>query len=89
MTTPNKYTISALLIKIRRCFDFDLTADFTKLSYKDFKAIMMLCEDVEPVITYERTIKEKYKLLQEFKFISKTELLDIKMMNRYLKGDSE
>lgn len=45
------------------------------LPYKDFKLIMMDEEEMEPVMTYERTVKEKYQLLIDFGYVSKTGLL--------------
>lgn len=45
--------------------------------YQNFKRFMMLDETMEPVITYERTIKEKFKLMQDFGFISRTNVVNI------------
>lgn len=68
------YKISTILRKV-----FFYTEGVTKgdvpFPYTTFRRIMMLEEDMTPVMTYERTVKEKYKLLKEFGFISKTEVL--------------
>lgn len=68
------YKISSILKKVYVYTDGVRKGD-VPLSYSNFKKIMMLEEEMVPVMTYERTVKEKYKLLKEFGFISKTEML--------------
>lgn len=68
------YKISSILKKVYVYADGIHKGDIP-LSYSNFKRIMMLEEDMAPLMTYERTVKEKYKLLKEFGFISKTEML--------------
>lgn len=68
------YTPSTLLNKLYNCMAWN--AAYLPLPYNVFKTIMMGDEDYQPVMTYERTVKEKYRLLQELGYISKTGMLD-------------
>lgn len=72
MTYKNKYAISAILKKLGRDYDdWELASGASVIvTYKRFRQIMMLNEDVEPVITYERTAREKYQLLKDLGFIN-------------------
>lgn len=84
------YRISTILKKIE--MHYDLTRD-NVLSYNEFKKIMMADESFEPVMTYERTVKEKYKLMQDFKIISWNGILigDVasKILEERLKRDKQ
>ena len=70
--SKNKYAISAILKKLGCDYDdWDLSPGASVIiTYRRFRQVMMLNEDVEPVITYERTAQEKYCLLKDLGFIN-------------------
>lgn len=52
-----------------------------------FKRLMMIYpEQYGPVITSERNVKEKYRLLQEFGIINMTGRINVDRFNEILKG---
>lgn len=69
------YTPKVLLTKVRKCMAWD--SDYVNFDYSIFKIIMMGNEDFTPVMTYERTVKEKYALLQALGYISKSGMLNV------------
>lgn len=82
----NKYRVSAILTKIGFRFSgwhIEESQRIT-LSYKTFRMIMMLDEEHEPIITYERTAKEKYQLLKDLGFMNDTGVLNIPQIKNFL-----
>lgn len=79
------YRPSALLKKIAEFTAWSETQDFP-LPYKVFKKIMMGKEEMEPVMTYERTVKEKYNLLVDLGIVSKTGVLKAEFYSVYVGG---
>ena len=52
-----------------------------------FKRLMMIYpEQYGPVITSERSVKEKYRLLQEFGIVNMTGRINVDRFNEILKG---
>lgn len=52
-----------------------------------FKRLMMIYpEQYGPVITSERNVKEKYRLLQEFGIVNMTGRINVDRFNEILKG---
>lgn len=80
-----EYRPSAFLKKIAEYTAWDSHTDIP-LPYKVFKKIMMGMEEMEPVMTYERTVKEKYNLLVDLEIISKTGILKAEFYNVYVGG---
>lgn len=67
-------SIKEVLQKLDNYLSFSI-GDYSdyNLSLREFKRIMMVVpENYGPVITSERSAKEKYKLLQEFAIINQT-----------------
>ena len=45
---------------------------------------MMLDEDTEPVITYERTAREKYQLLKDLGFLTDTGVMNLPEIKSFM-----
>lgn len=77
--TNNRLTVTKILNKL--VVDLNLrqvgVGGTIFCPYSKFKSIMMLDEGMEPVISYERTVKEKYVLLQDFNFISRQAVVNV------------
>ena len=71
MAYENKYTVSSMLNKISLCVAMD--GPSIPFPYRLFKRIMMDNELIAPVITYERTLKQKYQDLVDLGYISESE----------------
>lgn len=71
MAYDNKYTVSSMLNKISLCIAMNEAS--VPFPYKLFKRIMMDNELIAPVITYERTLKQKYQDLVDLGYISESE----------------
>ena len=86
MPQMEKYRISTILKKLGTHYSGWHLDDTTRIliPYKIFKKIMMLDEDYEPVITYERTAKEKYQLLKELDFLNDTGTVNIPLVKSFL-----
>lgn len=57
------------------------------LNLPAFKRFMMIySEQYGPVITSERNVKEKYRLLQEFGIVNMTGRINVDRFNEILKG---
>lgn len=84
--TKNKYAISAILKKLGHDYDdWELASGASVIvTYKRFRQIMMLNEDIEPVITYERTAQEKYRLLKDLGFINDSGRVYIEAVQDFL-----
>lgn len=55
-----------------------------------FKRLMMIySEQYGPVITSERNVKEKYRLLQEFGIVNMTGRINVDRFNEILKGGTQ
>lgn len=86
MAENNQYTISSLLAKIAKVMNFEERPDSdVPMPYKVFKVIMMGNETCKPIMTYERTVKEKFRLLKDFGFISETEIMGVPRVLCYLR----
>ena len=86
MPKMEKYRISTILRKLGTHYS-DWRLDDTVrilIPYKIFKKIMMLDEACEPVITYERTAKEKYQLLKDMDFLNDTGTVNVPLVKSYL-----
>lgn len=70
MAYENKYPTSKVLRKLMTCLPQSETTVSAPFPYLTFKRVMKLREDVEPVISYERTIKQLYQDLIDFDFVS-------------------
>ena len=71
---------SILLISMGENLDFPL-------NLLAFKRLMMIYpEQYGPVITSERNVKEKYRLLQEFGIVNMTGRINVDRFNEILKG---
>lgn len=78
------YTVTALLRKIEQCMDLSNEPSKT-LTFELFKKIMMDEETIQPVISNSRTVKEKYRDLQDLGYITKSSVprLDVnKLYNK-------
>ncbi len=84
LAAKNNYTVSAILRKIVIVLNLDSEGSEFNMSYPLFKRVLMTFENVSPIITYERTAKDKYRLLQEFQFISETGVLNLTKVREYL-----
>ena len=84
--SKNKYAISAILKKLGNDYDdWELASGASVIvTYKRFRQIMMLNEDVEPVITYERTAREKDQLLKDLGFINDSGRVYIEAVQDFL-----
>lgn len=69
-----------LLISAGDNLDFPLNL----LAFKRF--MMIYPEQYGPVITSERNVKEKYRLLQEFGIVNMTGRINVDRFNEILKG---
>lgn len=89
MPQQNKYRVSAILTKIGSRFDGWHIDESQRilLSYKTFQRIMMLDEDTEPVITYERTAREKYQLLKDLGFLNDTGVMNLPVIKSFMGVD--
>lgn len=89
MTYENKYKISAILNKIALCIALD--QESIPFGYRLFKRIMMDNEEIEPVITYERTLKQKYQDLVDLGYVSDSDYprLDITRVKAKLARTTE
>lgn len=72
MGYKTKYTNSAILRKIVEIRGIDLTSPSMGFSYRLFKKTMM-DERMEPIICYDRSIKQKYQDLIDCDYISDSE----------------
>jgi len=73
MTGKCKLTYSAILKKLGTHWNwakFESDARVT-MTYNRFKEIMMTDEATEPIMTYERTVKTKFRELMEYGFLIK------------------
>lgn len=86
MPQQNRYKVSAILTKIGSRFSGWHIDESQRiiLSYKTFQRIMMLDEDAEPVITYERTAREKYQLLKDLGFLTDTGVMNLPEIKRFM-----
>lgn len=71
MPAQNQYTVSALLTKLYISYNLHDCAEGARIvvPFAQFYRIMACVEDIEPVISYQRTAKEKYEMLKMFGFI--------------------
>lgn len=77
----NEYTLSKILKKLDANLQITHPERFPQgvpiVNYPTFRNVMMIDETMKPIITYERTAKEKFKLLQDLGFISKTNVVNV------------
>lgn len=70
MPYENKYSTTRILRKVLACTPYDDSVTSAPFPYLMFKKIMKMREDVEPVISYERTLKQLYQDLIDFNLVS-------------------
>lgn len=85
MGYESKYLNSALLKKIMEYTNPDKTTESMSFPFALFKQIMN-DETIQPIISNSRTIKEKFKDLQDCHYITKGEVprLDLDEVRSYL-----
>lgn len=69
-----KLTYSAILKKLGTHWDWSVfkPTDELMITYERFREIMMTDEACEPIMTYERTVRAKYKELIDFGFLQQS-----------------
>lgn len=87
MAYESKYEMPDILEKILKCLPKDYEVlESAPFSYRNFKKIVQFNVNVKPVVTCERTIKQLYKDLVMFDFISGEEYsrIDLVKTRRYI-----
>lgn len=71
MVGKSKLTYSAILKKLGTHWDWSQFGpnDELMITYEKFREIMMTDENTAPIMTYERTVKAKFKELIDFGFL--------------------
>lgn len=88
MPSQNQYTVSNLLTKLYIVYNLHDCAEGCRiiLPFAKFFEVMACEEDIEPVISYQRTAKEKYSMLQQFGFID-GQVLNIAKIKKHLRRE--
>ena len=73
MPYESKNTMTAIISKVLKCLPYGPLEPSAPFQYKNLKKILKLEERMEPVIPCERTLKQIYRDLVEFDFISDEE----------------
>lgn len=85
MPKQNQYSVSALLNKLYIQYNLHDVSEGARIvmPFAAFYKIMACVEDIEPVISYNRTAREKYEMLKMFGFID-GQILNVSAIKKQL-----